>query len=310
MQQLTVAIVLALAVIAESHPLTLARGALSEVEGQGTPRTPRASDKRTRDIYVSVVDGNGKAVTGLTAEDFTVREDGVAREVTSAGPATDQLTISLLVDDSQSASEAVQFMRDALPSFVQRLSGKAEIAVATVGERPTNQIDYTTSTDALKKVLGRLFQKTGSGAYLLDGIIEVSRGLQKREAKRPHIVAISTEGPEFSNRSHQQVLDALYASGASLHVLALGQPSDSQADEMRERNIVIGEGPAKTGGRRDQVLALSGLTDRVNQVADELTNQYVVQYGRPDQLIPPEKVQVTVKRQGLTVRARTRATDK
>jgi VWFA-related protein len=295
MQYVIVAIAVALATLAEP---------------QDPQRTPRASDKRTRDIYVSVVDGSGKAVTDLTAQDFTVREDGVVREVTSAGPATEQLTISMLVDDSQAATEAIQFMRDAIPSFVQRLNGKAEIAIATIGERPTNQIDYTTSTDALKKVVGRLFQKSGSGGYLLEGIVEVSRGLQKREPKRPHIVAISTEGPEFSNRSHQQVLDALYASGASLHVLVLGQPSDSTTDEMRERNIVIGDGTAKTGGRRDQVLALSGLTDRLNQVADELTNQYVVQYGRPEQLIPPEKVQVTVKRQGLTVRARTRATDK
>mgnify|MGYP003693646817 CR=1 FL=1 len=119
----------------------------------------------------------------------------MVREVTSAGPATEQLTISLLVDDSQAAADAIQFMRDAIPAFVQRLDGKAEIAIATIGERPTNQIDYTTSTDALKKVIGRLFQKTGSGAYLLEGIVEVSRGLQKREAKRPHIVAISTEGP-------------------------------------------------------------------------------------------------------------------
>ena len=46
------------------------------------------------------------------------------------------------------------------------------------------------------------------------------------------------------------------------------------------------------------------------QLADELTNQYVVQYGRPEQLIPPEKVQVTVNRPGVTVRARTRAADK
>jgi VWFA-related protein len=310
MQHVFVVLALALAFIAEPRPLAWSRGILGDAAGQETPRAPRASDKRTREIYVSVVDGSGKAVTGLTATDFTVREDGVAREVTSAGPATEQLTISLLVDDSQAATEAIQFMRDALPSFVQRLSGKAEIAVATIGERPTSQIDYTTSTEALKKIVGRLFQKTGSGAYLLDGIVEVSRGLQKREAKRPNIVAISTEGPEFSNRSHQQVLDALYASGATLHVLALGQPSDSLNDEMRERNIVIGDGTAKTGGRRDQVLALSGLTDRMNQMADELTNQYVVQYGRPDQLIPPEKIQVTVKRPGVTVRAKTRAPEK
>jgi VWFA-related protein len=308
MQHLIVATLLALVAIADPS----GRPDVQATQpAQDATRTPRASDKRTRDIYVSVVDNTGKPVTGLTAADFTVREDGVAREVVSATQATEPLTISVLVDDSAAATEAIQFIRDALLSFVQRLSGKAEIAIATIGERPTSQIDYTTSTEALKKTIGRIFQKTGSGAYFLDGIVEVSRGLQKREAKRPTIVAItSEEGPEFSNRSYQQVLEVLLGSGAALHVLALGSPSSSLGDEMRNRNITIAEGTEKTGGRRDQVLALSGLTDRLNQVADELTSQYVVQYGRPDQLIPPEKVQVAVTRPGLTVRARTRATDK
>jgi len=278
---------------------------------QDPPRAPRASDKRTRDIYVSVVDNNGKPVTGLAAADFLVREDNVAREVLTAGPATEPLTISLLIDDSESSADAIQHMREALTAFVERLDGKAEIAVATVGERPTSQLDYTTSTVALKRSVGRIFQRSGSGAYLLDALIEVSKGLEKRAPKRPTIVVVTIEsGPEFSNRSFQQVLEALTRSGAALHVLALGQPASSQTDEMRNRNIVIGDGPDKTGGRRDQVLSPMGLKDRMLQVADELTNQYVVQYGRPEQLIPPEKVQVTVSRPGVTVRARTSATDK
>ena len=45
MQHVIVAIALALATLAEP---------------QDSQRTPRASDKRTRDIYVSVVDGSGK----------------------------------------------------------------------------------------------------------------------------------------------------------------------------------------------------------------------------------------------------------
>jgi VWFA-related protein len=275
---------------------------------QGAQQTPRAGDKRTRDVYVSVVDGRGKPVTGLTAADFTVKEDGAVREVLSAGPATEPLTISLLVDDSAAAADAVTFMRDALTGFVKRLAGKAEIAVATIGERPTSQLDFTTSTDALTRTVGRIFQRSGSGAYLLDAIIEAARGLEKRAPARPVIVAISSEGPEFSNRAYKQVLDPLFRSGAALHVLALGTPSSSLADEMRNRNMVIGEGTEKTGGRREQVLTPSGLPDRLNQVADELLNQYVVQYGRPDTLVPPEKVQVGVTRKGVTVRARTRAT--
>ena len=47
-------------------------------------------------------------------------------------------------------------------------------------------------------------------------------------------------------------------SGAALHVIALGTPSGSMDDEMRNRGQVISEGTARTGGRRDQVLALSG----------------------------------------------------
>ena len=75
---------------------------------------------------------------------------------------------------------------------------------------------------------------------------------------------------------------------------------------MRNRNIVIAEGTERTGGRRDQLLAESALPEALQQLADELLNQYVVTYGRPETLIPPEKVEVTVTRPGVTVRARTR----
>ena len=92
-------------------------------------------------------------------------------------------------------------------------------------------------------------------------------------------------------------------SGAILEVLAIGTPAGSLGDEMRNRNQVIAEGTDLTGGRRDQILAESGLSDRMEQLADELLNQYVVTYSRPEQLIPPEKLDVTVKKTGLTVRA-------
>ena len=44
----------------------------------------------------------------------------------------------------------------------------------------------------------------------------------------------------------------------------------------------------------------------MKQLAAELLNQYVVTYARPDTLIPPEKIEVTVTKPGLTARARTR----
>ena len=157
---------------------------------------------------------------------------------------------------------------------------------------------------ALKKAVTRIFARQGAGAYLLDAIVDVSKGLQKREGARPVIVAITIEdGPEFSNRYYEPVLEELQKSGATLHVLAIGTPSSSQEDEMRNRNMVIAEGTARTGGRREQVLAAMALPEALKQLATELNNQYVVTYVRPEMLIPPQKIEVAVTQPGLTVRA-------
>lgn len=277
---------------------------------QNPPAKPRAAESRTRDVYVSVVDGHGAAVPDLTAADFAVREDGMAREVLKVMPATGSMQIALLIDDSQAAAPAIMHLRDGLTAFVERLQGKAEIALITVGERPTSVTQYTSDPASLKKGIGRIFAREGAGAYLLEAIVESSKGLHNRDAARKVIIAVTMEAVEFSNSQHQFVLDRLYESGATFHVLAVGSPAPSDTDEMRNRNVVLAEGTERTGGRRDQLLSAMAIPEKLKQLADELLTQYVVTYARPDTLIPPEKVQVTVSRPGLTARSRTRLAPK
>lgn len=270
------------------------------------PRAPQASDARTRDVYVSVVDSKGAAVKGLTAADFAVQEDGISREVVRAVPATGPLDVVVLVDDSQAATAAIAHLRDGLMKFIDRLQGKASIGIVTVGERPTSVAERTTDLAALKKGVSRIFARSDSGAYLLEGIMDVARGLQKREVARPVIVALTVEGIEFSNAQAERVLRELYASGATLHVLAIGTPGGAMTDEIRNKNLVMAEGTEATGGRREQLLAEMAIPGALDKLADELLNQYVVTYGRPEALVPPEKIRVTVTRPGATARARTR----
>ena len=222
------------------------------------------------------------------------------------GPATEPLQVALLIDDSQAATSMLQPLREGITDFIDALQGKAEIALITFGERPTTLVEYTNSAEQLKRAVGRVFPKSGAGPYLLDAIVDASRGLEKRKAARPVIVAVTVEGIEFSNAHFESVLQALERSGATLYALAIGSPADSQSDEMRNRNMVLGEGPDRTGGRREQVLAESGLPGKLRQVAEGLLNQYVITYGRPETLIPPQRIEVTSTRPGVTVRARTR----
>ncbi|HET7220160.1 MAG TPA: hypothetical protein VFJ02_19025 [Vicinamibacterales bacterium] len=264
----------------------------------------RASESRTRDVYASVLDNKGRPVAGLGAADFVVKEDGVAREVLKAGPATGALAVAVTVDDSQASTPFMQFIRDGLSDFIKKLDGKAQIALSTFGERPTPLVEYTDNAAALQKGVTRLFAKNGAGSYFLEAMVELSRGLERRETARKAIVAIIIEnGPEFSNLYYARVLEDLKRSGATLHVLAVGAPAGNDSDELRNRNTVMAEGTSLTGGRRDQILAESGIDERLVQLADELTNQYVITYARSDKLIPPEKLDVSVSKPGIVVRA-------
>ena len=279
---------------------------ISSAAATAHAQTARPAPERTRQVYVSLLDRKGVPITDATAADFAVREDGKPREVIEVRPADQPLQIVLLVDDSEAATDATSHLREGLAALLERLHGKAEIALMTIGERPTMVAPLTKDTEQLKQRAARIFPRSGSGAYLLDGIMDASRVLAKREADRPVILAISFEGVDYSNRHYQPVLEELAKSGATLHVVAVGTPSSSLNDEMRNRNIVIADGTGRTGGRRDQVLAVSGIPDKLKQVADELTRQYLLTYGRPDTLVPPEKLDVTSTRSNVTVRARTR----
>ena len=273
----------------------------------GAAQAPQpSSDTRTRQIYVSAVDNKGAPVTGLTVGDFVVKEDNAVREVLDVKPADEPLHIAVLIDDSAGAMEATSYLRDGLTAMLERLRGKAQIALITVGERPTVLSQYTPDTEQLNQQVRRIFPRSNAGAYLLDAIVDASRGLAKRETDRRVILAVTFEGVDYSNTQHEVVLRELQKSGAALHVVAIGTPSAALTDEMRNRGMALSEGTSRTGGRRDQVLSLSGIPDKLKQAADELLNQYVVTYGRPDKLIPPDKISVTSPKRNITVRARTR----
>jgi hypothetical protein len=259
---------------------------------------------RERSVYVGLVDKSDKPVPDAGPEAFIIQEDGVRREVLRVRRATDPAQIALLIDTSQAATPAMQDIRTAVEAFINTMAGPHELAVITVGERPTIQAEYTTNkTLLLDKGVGRLFAIAGSGAYLLDGIVETANGQRKREAARRIIVAITTEGTEFSNRHYDTVLKALKDSGSALHALLLPPIArDLGNDEVRNRNMVFDRGTSESGGRRKNLLSSMALADELKSLGAEINAQYLVTYGRPESLIPPEKIEVKAANPSQTAR--------
>lgn len=263
-----------------------------------------AQDSRERGMFVSVLDDKGLPATDLTADQFVVREDGIRREVLRIRRATDPIDIALLVDNSQAMSRFTNDLRTALLSFVQQMSGKNPTAIITFADRPTIATDYVVDMARLTRDVQRVFPQPASGAYLLDAIVEVCQGIRVRQPGRAAIVAVLTEGPEFSNRHYTTVLDSLRDSGAKFDalVVSIGADADVMSDGGRNRAIVLDQGTRLAGGQRVDLLTSMALGDSLKRLGAELSNQYLVTYSRPESLIPPDKIEVSVTRPGLVAR--------
>lgn len=266
-----------------------------------------AAQPNEQTVYVSVLDKNARPVTGLAVEDFVVKEDGASREVLRAGRTADPIDLAVIVDTSTAIQPHLNDFRKALTAFVTRMAGKhsASVAVLSMADRPTILSDYTTSVSELTKAVQRIFPQPNSGTVFQDTIADAVKGLQKRDNLRRAIVVITTEGTDFSNVPYERTLDALRESGASFHALVITDRSGAAVRDQkaRERAIVIDDGTRRSGGRRDNLLSSMALSDALDQLAEDLMQQYKVVYGRPGSLVPPKKLDVGVKRPDVKTRA-------
>ena len=273
---------------------------------------PAAGQSVERSLAVAVLDGDGAPVPGLNPSDFVVREDGVRREVLRVSPDTAPLQIALLVDTSEAAARAVGDFRKGLRAFIDAMDDGDRIAIIGFGGRPQILAASTPERAPLLDAADGLFSSAGSAAYLLDALSETAEGFIKREASRPVMVVLATEGLDHSHANVASVLRMLEDAAITVHTVVLtgssygnrfGRGSGDPLAQWRiDRDQVLQRAPVLTGGRRRDLLVHTGVERTLRAVAAELRSRYLVVYAAPRALIPPEGVDVRVERDDVSVR--------
>ena len=266
------------------------------------------SGGKTRDVYVTVTDKAGAPVKSLALTDVTIREDNLSREVLAIGPATAPMRIALLVDNSQASQPITYEIRSGMSGFINAIfkaSPDSTMSLATFGDRPTPVQDFTNAAPILVRAAQKMFPMSGSGAYMTDAVLDAAKALRKDPGPRQMIVVFVEEsGQEFSNSGREQVLDALRYSNASLWVVALQSAmTNTTSQEARDRSALIDEGTAATGGSSLMLLNRVALPTKMLEVAGLLTSQLKITYGRPEQTVPPKKIDIQLTRKDLKLQA-------
>jgi VWFA-related protein len=282
--------------------------AIAGLEAQNAPAA--APPARVNTVHVTVTESAGAPILDLTADDFTIKEDGKNRDILKVAMATAPVQVMIIVDDNGTG-----FFRSGLVQFVQQLQGRAEIGLSTVVGQTHLLVDYTTDLQKVVDAITTLTARPGTndGGQLLEGIFQASRDQQKREAQRPVIVALTVGGEEHSTLPAHHVLDQLAKSGSTLYVISITNSAlrptvgIDRASALLNENLnlseVLGEGPKQTGGWREQIVASTGIVSGLRRIAGELKSQYAIDYTRATKARDIERLNVSLKRRGVNLRA-------
>jgi VWFA-related protein len=279
------------------------------------------AEPTSRAVYVTVVDDHGQPVTGLTAADFALKEGGKDREIASVEPARTKMHIAVMIEETLTPMGGV---RNALGEFVKRMYQVAEISFIIVGQRNTTAVDYTSDPNALITGINNLsLSQQQTQTMVPEGIFDLTKVLEKDKPERPVIVLLALEKQQASAEQPQNVLNQLARSGAMMYVVSMeggsassgtsgiGRASaDNGAMDMAGRAQVMGDGPKQSGGRRVEVAALTAFPTGIQQIADDLSSQYLIKYTLPDGVKPSDRLNVSLKKKGATLRAPTKISNK
>jgi Ca-activated chloride channel family protein len=269
-------------------------------------------------VQARVTDRNGRAVSGLTAKDFTVTEDGAERAVREVTPTSAPFNLVLLLDVSGSVEERIDFIRKAALNFLDTASPQDRIAIISFRDDVQLVSDFTADRHLLSERIKDI--QAGGATSLYDALgyslVDTMRPLR---GERTGIVILSDGDDNRSFLSFASILETVYETGAIIYPLYIPSgliPASSAPDatttldptrtrylELTSRADEEGRRLAEvSGGTYYPITRLEQLQRAYDDVAAQLRTAYTVTYESAPEAKRESRVRVRVAREGATVR--------
>jgi VWFA-related protein len=150
-------------------------------------------------VPVSVTDGNGNPVKGLTKEDFRLREKNKAQEIAEVSAAEKvPLEIALLFDVSASTDPMFKFEQETAAKFLQDVMRPEDRAtIFTIGEMPVLLQNRNVAYQSIETI--RNIQPTKQYTAFYDTVTAAAVYLQKNAPARSRKIIIAITDGEDTN---------------------------------------------------------------------------------------------------------------
>ena len=292
-------------------------------------------------VTATVTDDDGRFVSGLRKEDFTVFEDGERQDVTHFSNERVPVSLGIALDASGSMTpDKMSSARSAIDRFVYDLLGKDdELFFLQFANRSDIVEEWTTDRRVISRAVARVTPSGGTAMYdaIADALPMAAIGRHPKKA----LLVISDGNDTNSSVSVGELRQLIRESEVLVYAIGVDGtavtfrtgptiqlplpfpfPIPGRGPQRRRPPIVGGGGSRvnsgervnadalrqitdDTGGRTEIVRGFGDLDRATTRIADELSKQYYLGYassGKKDGRW--HAIRVEVKDRRLAVRAR------
>jgi Ca-activated chloride channel family protein len=295
-------------------------------------------------VTATVTDGDGRFVSGLRQEDFTVYEDGQIQDVSHFSSDRVPVSLGIALDSSGSMSpEKLSAARAAIDRLIFKLLDQEdELFFLEFATRAEVTQGWTTDRQLISRAIKRVNAVGGTALY--DAVAEALPTAEQGRNRKKALLVISDGNDTNSSIRVNELRQRIRES--EVLVYALGVDSTSRETPRvqprvqfpppdfpfpipgrRPRYPPVGGGGGTTswprspgervnadalrqitddtGGRTEIVRGFEGLDDATARIADELSKQYFLGYtSSVNKDGKWHSIRVTVRDRNLNVRAR------
>jgi Ca-activated chloride channel family protein len=261
-------------------------------------------------VTATVRDGKGGLVPDLTADDFTIREDGRLQKLDVFAPAATPaereelaLNLGLLFDTSESMRKDLKLSQQSAIRFLDAIP-RARDLLLIFFDRDIRVSRYNSENQ--QGIFGRILDTESVGFTALRDAITVylSRVVDTPGRK---VLVLFTDGDDTTSQvPSAEVHRLVRSSDVTIYPVAFaGEQHPNSLEALRARSFLHSLAEL-SGGRVFQPTASRELAGIYQSILDELGTQYVLGYvsDNPKRDGKFRRITVELKRPGLKVRHR------
>lgn len=253
-------------------------------------------------VPVTVLDPQGRTVSGLTRSDFQLRDEGVERPIINFLLDEAPVHVAFLLDASGSIADELNEIRYATLRFAQHFAPDDHFSIIAFSDRTETLLPWTNNLKDLRKSLRKL--QRGYRTALYDALHLTARDrLSRVEGRR--VIILLTDGLDNESRTtYQAVMNELTELDIVLYIVSrtrIIRPQIEQSKRVefldrvmrnvlnddesfvdayfREKETAMSRLAEVNAGRVLYPVKLQALGESYVQIARELKAQYLLTFA-------------------------------